>query len=172
LLGNNLSDWEAFKEQTELLAMKASADPDTMYHHQAMREPDRDEFKKAMQKENDDAMANGNYTIMRRTKVPKGATILPAVWQMKGKRDILSRQVKKWKARLNVDGSRMQKGVHYDQIYAPVASCTSIRTLLALTVIHGWHTVQLDYVLAFPQAPIERDFLHGNTERCKDVRWR
>jgi hypothetical protein len=51
----------------------------------------------------------------------------------------------------------MQKGVHYDQIYAPVASCTSIRTLLALTVIHGWHTVQLDYVLAFPQAPIERE---------------
>jgi hypothetical protein len=90
LLGNNRSDWEAFKEQTELLAMTASADPDTMYHHQAMREPDRDEFKKAMQKENDDAMANGNYTIMRRTKVPKGATILPAVWQMKGKRDILS----------------------------------------------------------------------------------
>jgi hypothetical protein len=28
---------------------------------------------------------------------------------------------------------------------------------LALTAIHGWHTVQLDYVLAFPQALIEKE---------------
>jgi hypothetical protein len=117
-------DWEAFEERNELLAMKASADPDTMYHHEVMRQPDREEFKKAMQKEIDDQMANGNFTIVRRTKVPKGATVLPAVWQMKRKRDILSRQVKKWKARLNVDGLRMQKGIHYDQLYAPVASWT------------------------------------------------
>ena len=28
---------------------------------------------------------------------------------------------------------------------------------MALTAIHGWHTVQLDYVLAFPQALIEKE---------------
>jgi len=137
--------------------MKMSANPDTMYHHQAMREPDHDEFKKAMQKEIDDQMLNGNFTLIKRREVPRGATILPAVWQMKRKHDILSRQVKKWKARLNVDGSRMKRGIHYDQTYAPVASWTSIRTLLALTAIHRWHTVQLDYVLAFPQAPVEKE---------------
>ena len=70
--------------------MKASADPDTMYHHQAMREPDREEFKRAMQKEIDDQLENGNFTMMKRREVPKGATVLPAVWQMKCKRDILS----------------------------------------------------------------------------------
>ncbi len=32
--------------ETELLAFKASTDPDTMYHHQAMREPDRNKFCK------------------------------------------------------------------------------------------------------------------------------
>ena len=42
-------------------------------------------------------------------------------------------------------------------MYAPVASWNSIRTLLALTAVHGWHTKQLDYVLAFPQAPVERE---------------
>jgi Reverse transcriptase (RNA-dependent DNA polymerase). len=150
-------DWDAYDEPGGPLAMKASADPDTMYHHEAMREPDRDEFKKAMQKEIDDQMENGNFEIIKRREVPKGATILPAVWQMKRKRDILSRQVKKWKARLNVDGSRMKKGIHYDQTYAPVASWNSIRTLLALTAIHNWHTVQLDYGLAFPQAPVEKE---------------
>ena len=31
--------------------LKATTDPDTMYLHQAMKEPDAEEFKKAMQKE-------------------------------------------------------------------------------------------------------------------------
>ena len=83
--------------------------------------------------------------------------VLPAVWQMKRKRDIKSQKVKKWKARLNIDGSRTTKGVHYDQTYAPVASWNSIRMLLTKTALHGWHTKQLDYVLAYPQAPVEKD---------------
>ncbi|MFN7263289.1 MAG: reverse transcriptase domain-containing protein, partial [Cyanobacteriota bacterium] len=41
--------------------------------------------------------------------------------------------------------------------YAPVATWGSIRLLLILTLIHSWYTVQLDYVSAFPQAPVERD---------------
>lgn len=45
----------------------------------------------------------------------------------------------------------------YDQTYAPVATWGSIRLLLILTLIHSWYTVQLDYVSAFPQAPVERD---------------
>ncbi len=34
----------------ELLAYKASTDPDTMYHHQAMKQPDREKFQEAMRK--------------------------------------------------------------------------------------------------------------------------
>ena len=101
----------------DIYAMKATADPDTMYLHEALREPDRDKFVQAMQKEMDDQMANGNYDLMRRSDVPKGATVLPAVWQMKRKRDIMTRKVKKYKARLNIDGSRMKKGKHYDETY-------------------------------------------------------
>jgi Reverse transcriptase (RNA-dependent DNA polymerase). len=139
--------------------MKASANPDTMYHHEAMREPDCDEFKKAILKEIDHQMENSNFEIIKKREVPKGATILPAIWQMKQKRDILSRQVKKWKARLNVNGSRMKKGILYNQTYAPVASWNLIQTLLvALTVIHNWHTVvQLGSVLALPRAPVEKE---------------
>ena len=140
-----------------ILAMKASADPDTMYMHQAMKEKDRAEFLKAMWKEWEDQIGNGNFTIIHRSKLPEGATLLPAVWQMKRKRDIRTRKVKKYKARLNIDGSRMQKGKHYDNTYAPVASWNSIRMLLAMVVRHNWHTKQLDYVLAFPQAPVERE---------------
>jgi hypothetical protein len=75
---------------------------------------------------------------------------------MKRKRDIKTRKIKKYKARLNIDGSRMEKGIHYWDTYAPVASWNSIRLLLAMTAMHEWHTTQLDFVLAFPQAPVER----------------
>jgi len=76
---------------------------------------------------------------------------------MKRKRDIRTREIKKYKARLNIDGSRMKVGEHYDFSYSPVASWTSVKLLLALTALKGWHTQQIDYVLAFPQAPVERE---------------
>jgi hypothetical protein len=110
-----------------------------------------------MIKEIDDQMKNGNFTLMKRADVPKDKTVLPAVWQMKRKQDIKTRQVKKWKARLNIDGSRMKKGIHYDQTYAPVAQWKSIRMLLIMVAKYGWYSKQLDYVLAFPQAPVEKE---------------
>jgi hypothetical protein len=140
-----------------IMAYKATSDPDTMYMHQAMQEPDKKQFVEAMKKEVRDQFENGNFTVMHKSKLPKGATVLPAVWQMKRKRDIKTQRVKKHKARLNIDGSRMKKGIHYDETYAPVASWNSIRLLLTMTAVHKWHTKQLDFVLAFPQAPVDRD---------------
>lgn len=140
-----------------LLAYKAVSDPDTMYLHQAMKEPDKEHFLTAMRNEIDSQMDYGGLELTHINDVPKYATILPAVWQMKRKRDIRTRKVKKWKARLNIDGSRMIKNRDYDQTYAPVANWNSIRLLLILVLIHGWHTKQLDYVLAFTQAPVERE---------------
>ena len=144
-------------ELDPLQVFKATSDPDTMYMHEAMEQPDKAEFRKAMRKEWDDQINNGNFSIVHRSSVPEGALILPAVWQMKRKRDIKTRQVKKYKARLNIDGSRMQHGKHYDQSYAPVASWNSIRTLLIVAALFGWCTRQIDYVLAFPQAPVGRE---------------
>ena len=140
-----------------LLAYKAVADPDVMYLHQAMKEHDRDKFIEAMRKEIRDQSDNGNFSIMRRDKLPPDKRVLKTVWQMRRKRDIKSRIVKKYKARLNVDGSRMIRGVDYDETYSPVATWRTIRLLMTLSALNGWHTRQLDYVLAFPQAPVERE---------------
>ena len=41
---------------------------------------------------------------------------------------------------LNIDGSRMKHGVHYNETYSPVASWNSVCMLLTLTAVHGWHT--------------------------------
>ena len=110
-----------------------------------------------MMEEVRDQTDNGNFSIINRNQVPKGSTILPSVWQKKRKRHIMTRKIKRCKVRLNVDGSRMTKGVHYDKVYAPVASWTYIRLLLTMIVLHNWTTNQIDYVQAFPQAPAEKD---------------
>ena len=143
--------------QTDAVAFKAVADPDVMYMHQAMRQHDKSEFIKAMSKEVKDQTENGNFSIVDRKSVPKDKTILKAVWQMRRKRDIKTQEIKKYKARLNIDGSKMAKGIDYDDTYAPVATWRTIRLILSLASVHNWHTRQLDYVLAFPQAPVERE---------------
>lgn len=144
-------------DERQLLAYKATIDPDTMYLHEAMRESDWEEFRKAMQDEINDRIKGKNFSIIPRSSVPLNMKVLPAVWQLKRKRDIVTKKIKKYKARLNLDGSRMKKGEHYDESYAPVASWNSIRILLALAITNNWHTRQLDYVAAFPQAPVERE---------------
>ena len=139
-----------------LIALKAVSDPDTMYYHQAMREKDSVEFQSSMLKEVTDQFENGNFTVVHKSEVPSDQTVLPAVWQMRRKRDAKTGEIKKYKARLNIDGSRMRKGEHYDMTYSPVASWNSVRMLLTLTALHGWHTKQIDFVQAFAQAPIEK----------------
>jgi hypothetical protein len=71
-------------------------------------------------------MDNGNFSIVHRSTVKDEKKILLTVWQMKRKRDIMTCKVKKWKARLNIDGSKMRQGIDYQGTYAPVASRNSI----------------------------------------------
>ena len=49
-----------------LLAFKATSDPDTMYMHQAQKEQDWKQFRKAMQKEWDDQLNNGNFELIKK----------------------------------------------------------------------------------------------------------
>jgi hypothetical protein len=150
---NSATDHDEFP----LLAHVARSDPDTMYMHEAMKQPDRKQFLQAMQKEVEDQTNNGNWSIVKRSQVPEGASILPAVWSMRRKRRLTTGEVYKWKARLNVDGSKQVKGLNYWETYAPVATWPSIRLLLILALQRRWYTKQIDYVLAFPQADIEVD---------------
>ena len=70
------------------------------------------------------------------------------------KRDNITREIKKHKAHLAFDGSRMREGEDYDKTYAPVASWMSICLLLTFVVAFGWQTQQVDYAATYTQAPI------------------
>jgi Reverse transcriptase (RNA-dependent DNA polymerase) len=135
----------------------ASTDPDTLYLHEAMREPDRANFLAAMQDEVQAQTDNKNWEVVPRGALPTGTRVLPAVWAMKRKRKVLCGTVYKWKARLNVDGAKQVHGLDYWETYAPVASWSTIRLVLTIAVRNKWTIRQVDFVQAFPQAPIEAE---------------
>ncbi len=153
---------EVLEDTHPLLAYGATNDPDVLYYHEAMRAPDADKFEVARDKEFNDQWKNDNFEIIRKDDVPVGAKVLPCVWAMRRKRRTLTGEVYKWKARLNLDGSKQIADdfkKHPDdfwQTYSPVASWPTIRLMLTLCLIHNWHTMQLDFVQAYPQAPISK----------------
>ena len=55
----------------EIYAMKSTSDPDTLYYHEAMKEPDADKFNEAMDYEWEDQMGNGNFQMTPMSEVPR-----------------------------------------------------------------------------------------------------
>jgi Reverse transcriptase (RNA-dependent DNA polymerase) len=153
-MGDNMAHYATIVDP---IALATSTDPDVMYLDQAMKQPDRKQFKEAMQKEVQAHTDGKNWKIVHRDQIPKKHKVLPAVWAMIRKRDISTQQVYKWKARLNVHGGKQEKALNYWETYAPVASWASIRLIMNTSALMGWVTRQLDFVLAFPQAPVETD---------------
>ncbi len=149
---------EESKEPEEVFALAASKDPDTMYYHKAMREPDREEFKGAMKKDVEAHTKNEVWELIKKSAVPNGHKIMPSVWSMKRLRRIATREVYKWKARLNIDWSKQEEGVNFWETFAPVASWSTIRIVLIQCLINGWDSRQIDFVLAYTQALVECEF--------------
>jgi hypothetical protein len=142
------------EEPKEVFALAASKDY-TMYYHEAIRGPDREQFKGAMKQEVDAHTRNKVWELIKKSAVPKDHKIMPSVWSMKRKRKIATREIYKWKTRLNIDGSKQEEGVNFWETFAPVASWSTIRMVLILALIHGWDTRQIDFVLAYTQAAVE-----------------
>jgi len=144
-------------EANPLVAFKANSDPDTLYYHEAMKVPDAEQFRIAMQKEINDHDERGHWKMMRRDQLATGTRVLPAVWSMKRKRRIATGEIYRWKSRLTVDGSKQRYGVDYDETYSPVISWPAARFFLIVSLMQGWHARQLDFLLAYPQADVDRD---------------
>ena len=137
------------------LAFTAADNPDILYWDQAMKAPDRAKFVEAVVTELDGHEKMGNYEPVPLSQVPKGTKLIDMVWSMRRKRRIKTQEVYKWKARLNVHGGQQEHGVHYWDTYAPVVTWQTVRLFLILSLILGWQSRQLDFVMAYPQAPAE-----------------
>ena len=137
------------------LAFAASDNPDILYWDQAMKAPDRAKFVEVVGTELDGHEQMGNYKPVPLNQVPKGTKLIDMVWSMRRKRRIKTQEVYKWKAPLNVHGGQQEHGVHYWDTYAPVVTWQTVRFFLILSILLGWQSRQLDFIMAYPQAPAE-----------------
>jgi hypothetical protein len=143
------------------LAFMSSTDEDTMYYDQAMWAPDKQNFIEAIVKEVNDHITSKHWILIPMSQVPKGVKVLDSVWSMKRKRDIKTRQVYKHKARLNVHGGQQEFAINFFETFSPVVNWFSVPLIFTLSLLIGWNTKQVDFVLAYPQAPIEFDmYMH------------
>eukprot|EP00957_Ditylum_brightwellii_P170661 12990708-Ditylum_brightwellii.AAC.1 len=61
---------------------------------------------------------------------------------MKQKRDIKTREITKYKARLNVHGGQQQYRINYFDTYVPVVTWASVRLILVIAILNAWATRQ------------------------------
>ena len=146
-----------FQEQDPFQLLKATNDPDTLSLKQAMREPDWEDFHKAMLKEVRDHEQQGHWKLVKRSSVPSWAIILPAVWSMKCKRRLNTGEVYKHKSRLTLGGHKERPLIDYNKTYSPVIAWPTIRLFLIFFLLKGWKTQQLDFILAYPQADVPKE---------------
>jgi hypothetical protein len=76
--------------------MGATADPDTMYFHQAMQQEDSKQFLCAAHTEFKNLLDREIVEIVPAHLIPKGMQIFSAVWAMKRKRRVRTREVYKY----------------------------------------------------------------------------
>jgi hypothetical protein len=115
-----------FTNGIDPVALMMRTSQDTLYFHEILREPDKMEFVKAMREEICNHNKNKNWVPVKQKDIPQGHKVIPSVWAMRRKRRLVDGTVSKWKARLNVDGSKQVHGMNYWETYAPVAQWISI----------------------------------------------
>jgi hypothetical protein len=100
---------------------------------------------------------NDHWKLIPRTEVPEGTEVVPSVWAMQRKQNLTTGRVTKHKARLNLHGGKQEFGKNYYETYAPVVTWFAIRLLIVFGVLFNWALCQVDFVMAYPQAPIKME---------------
>ncbi len=130
---------------------------DIMYFVQAMRQPDCCEFVELVIREVNGHVENQNWQLVKRCDVPAGEPIQQSVWAMHRKCNHTTGEVVKHKARLNLHGGMQEYGVNYYDTHAPVVTWFAIRLMIVFAVLLKQALRQIDFIMAYPQAPIEMD---------------
>ena len=126
LLDKNIDDGSSNLMDPRLL-LATDSNNDNLHYGGAMAAPDKQDFLLAMKKEISDLTKDKVWRLELKKNIPAKAKLIRLIWSFKRKRNPLG-ELLKHKARLCV---------------------------LLLTELAGWHSRQIDYVLAFSQTPID-----------------
>ena len=137
-------------------AFLTNSDNDTYSLSQMLKQDDKKSFIEAMMTEVQDHESREHWKLIPRSSMPKGSKTIMAIWSFKRKR-FPDGRILKHKARLCAHGGMQQWGVDFWETYSPVVNWISVRTLFALSQVHGLESKSIDFVLAFPQADLDTD---------------
>ena len=84
----------------------------------------------AVAKEVNGHIENAHWKLVPIKSVPEDTDILPSVWSMQRKRNIVTNEITKYKARLNVHRRKNTSGENYFDTYTPVVTWSTIRLLI------------------------------------------
>jgi hypothetical protein len=80
--------------------------------------------------------------------LPPGRTCIPSGWNFKLKTDKLGLPCRR-KVRFFAQGYRQVKGIDYQESFAPVVRCDSLRVILAIAAARDLELIKLDVTTAF-----------------------
>ena len=121
---------------------------------EAMQQPDKKEFIKAMVTEAEAHRAKKHWSVIPKSEMKPGSETIMAIWSFKRKRRPDGTLIKH-KARICAHGGMQRWGVSFWETYAPVVDWISIRIMLIIAIVHRLDSRSIDFVLAFPQADID-----------------
>jgi hypothetical protein len=139
------------------IAFHAKMMGDIMYFQQALQQPDGEHFIKAVIKEVNSHVDSDHWVLVKQDTVPDDVQIVPSVWPMRILRDLTTNEIKSHKACLNLHGRKQAYGMNYFKTYALVVTWFAIRLMIVFGIIFCWSLCQVDFVMAYSQAPIETD---------------
>ena len=137
------------EEEDEIIVFfTASHDPESF--EEAARE---ERWREAMIAEIKSIEENETWELV---ELPAGAKVIGVKWVFKTKLNE-SGEVDKYKARLVAKGYHQRQGVDFQEVFAPVARCDTIRAILALAAQRSWKVLQLDVKSSFLNGELNED---------------
>ena len=122
---------------------------DPQSYQEAMTGPDKVEWKVSKDKEYNQLMDKGTWTLIPRDQVPKGARIIGCKWVFKTKSDGTK------KSRLVIKGFKQRYGKDFHETFAAVSRLDSVRLTIATATLKKWVIQHWDVTGAF---------LHGDVD--------
>lgn len=111
-------------------------------YQEAVGEPDREQWKKAICAEKESLRSNSTWKLVDRKEIGN-KRLLSSRWVFKVKDDGT------YKARLVVRGCEQRHGIDYTETYSPVLSSASLRILFALIARDNYKYLKFDIKTAF-----------------------
>ena len=107
-----------------------------------------------MQSEFDAIMKNGTWSLV---DLPVGKKAIGTKWVFKLKRKP-DGSIEHYKARLVAKGYAQEKGIDFEETFAPTCRMTTIHIICALAAHDGWNVHQLDIKTTFLNGDLHGEF--------------